>query len=177
MADMYPNLANLTLDELAKIQDDDTHPLHAEAIAWGKEVAAPFIKGIKFPKVPKSPVPESLLATFEAVGKNFAKLDARTPIVTSSFTPALTGAGDDERPPVLIPHNPTWDLLDEQRALNETMREMVVELSTMGATAAQQAKDQKRSTKIALIATWVAVGVTVVVGIAQIIVALVTAPK
>ncbi|WP_353707544.1 hypothetical protein ABRQ22_16765 [Cellulosimicrobium sp. ES-005] len=92
----------------------------------------------------------------------------------------ITGAGEGSRLLDLEPvHNPTYDVLVEQQKANGLASDANEILSGMAdlardeANAARKdASDAARKTRHALVAAWVAVGVTVVVGAVQVAVAL-----
>lgn len=179
-------IGELGYEELEAIAADEDHPKHELAKEYLRLSSARLLESLK-------PLNTRLTQQYGSLWKNIigknpalnvmkgVKLPDTAKILPEPILPKSTIGGGGRLslpkvPEVPVARNPAWDVLEEQRELNgnvlktnEHLAEMVAQAKADAKSADDRAAEDRGHAKWSLRAAWAAVGVTVIVGIVQII--------
>lgn len=169
-------IGELDIEEVEAILEDEGDPRHELAKEYSKLSNERMMQSLR-------PITDQ----YRSLWKNFIGSSSAfdlvkkvpvlpEPIVPKSVIERPSLVQVPELPDVELPRNPTYDVLEEQRAMNSAIVEtnehlaaMVKQAKADAESSAAKAAEERGRAQWALGAAWAAVGVTVIVGVVQII--------
>ncbi|MBE9405231.1 hypothetical protein M4D54_09215 [Brachybacterium sp. p3-SID1565] len=169
-------IGQLDYEEIEEILENEDDPRHELAKEYSKRSNERMMQSLR-------PITDQYRSLWKnVIGSSTAfDLVKKVPVTPKPIVPKFVSERPSlidfpEVPDVEIPRNPAYDVLEEQRAMNSAivetnghLAEMVAQAKADAESSAAKAAEEKGRAQWALGAAWAAVGVTVIVGVVQII--------